>query len=293
MAILLVVDRSLTQRQLLRILLEAHQHEVIEARSAAEARRCIADSRPDAVLLAWELDDAQAPELLRSWSADPALRFVPILMVTGHEQPERLREALELGAMDYLSKPVEELELLARVATALRERAMKLELHQLATCDFLTGLVNRRELLLRVNQEWHRSRRYKTPVTVALLDVDRFKQVNDNLGHDVGDAVLCQLAKLLVAGVREIDTVGRYGGEEFLILFPETASEGALVCMQRLLEAARDATWAAPQGVTFSAGLTTINGEQEISAALRVADEALYRAKAQGRNRIELAASGL
>ena len=151
MARVAVVEHSRTQRRLLGSQVERAEHVVLEAHNAAEARKLMRSEPLDAVLLAWELEDEPAPSLLREWQQDPRARFVPVLMVTSHDDPSRVYEALSLGAVDFLKKPVNQVELVARLGSALRTRNLELKLHHQATRDPLTGLLNRREFMTRAD----------------------------------------------------------------------------------------------------------------------------------------------
>lgn len=287
MAMVAVVERSRTQRMLLRKLVEEAGHETLEATSAAEAKALMRERRLDAVLLAWELDDAPAPTLLREWQSDPSARSVPVLMVTSHTEPERVYQALSLGAVDFLRKPVDQVELVARLGSALRTRQLELELHHQATRDPLTGLLNRREFTQKADAELKRSTRYSRPATICILDLDHFKSVNDTFGHDAGDQVLQQMADLLRSSLRGVDLVGRHGGEEFTVLLPETPAELGVIGMRRVLDAVRGTTWLKGQRkVTFSCGVTDLAGRGSVQEALAVADAGLYRAKELGRDRV-------
>jgi two-component system cell cycle response regulator len=295
LASVLVVETSPAQRNALRQQIELRGHVVHEAGTAAEARQVAATEELDAVVLAWELPDEPAPFTLRLWSLHERLRWVPVIVVTGHERPEMIEEALRLGAADFIRKPVQEVELAARLKAALRTRDLQVELLRLARHDALTGLYNRRYFLERLATEHARARRYHKLSTLALLDVDRFKTVNDGFGHDVGDAVLRQIADILRAGIRTVDVAARYGGEEFALLLPETSAAGAFTCLDRLRLAAERAAWPAlgPRSpVTFSAGVAIlVVDDTNPEVSLKLADEALYEAKERGRNRVVVAAA--
>jgi diguanylate cyclase (GGDEF)-like protein len=291
MARVLIVERSSTQRGILRGYVEERGHEVVEAQSAAEARHEMSTSEPDAVLLAWELADEPAPFLLRLWSMHEKLKWVPVIVVTSHAKPEMIEEALKLGAVDFIRKPLQEIELMARLKAALRTRELQQQLIHVAQRDALTGLFNRRRFMERLATEWARARRYKKVASVAIIDVDRFKSVNDTLGHEAGDKVLQQLARILEAGVRNVDTAARYGGEEFVLLLPETPIDGAYICAERLRRTAEQATWLEGKlHVTFSCGVCELLLDQSSpEVSLKHADDALYQAKEGGRNQVVIA----
>lgn len=233
--------------------------------------------------------------------AEPALADIPVIMRTGDEGIDAVIQAFDLGAQDYLAKtaPIAELQArlgvhlkLKRVTDELRAHRVRLEL--LTRQDDLTGLANRRgldEVLLR---EVARSNRYGRPMSIVMIDLDRFKELNDRYGHLAGDHVLQQAAAVIRRSVRTQDIVARYGGEELAVLMPETPMEQAALVAERLRASLAGATflWRDQElRVTASFGVvgTPSMPVQEPAELLRLADRALYRAKAQGRNRVALA----
>ena len=164
--------------------------------------------------------------------------------------------------------------------------AANAELERLATTDGLTGLTNNRAFRQRLSEEFQRANRYQTPLSLLLLDVDRFKQYNDSFGHPAGDAVLRQVAQVVAVCARETDVVARYGGEEFVLVLPHTDAQGALVIAERIRIAVAAAPWDL-RGVTVSVGVATIRMDiPNPDLLIACADDALYRSKAEGRNRI-------
>jgi diguanylate cyclase (GGDEF)-like protein len=221
--------------------------------------------------------------------------FVPVVLVTSRADPDARVEGLRIGADDYVSKPFEEEELVARVASMLRIKrsydavaASRNRMAELAVLDDLTGLYNVRYLQQRFSEEWKRAERHREPLAIAMIDVDHFKAVNDSHGHDVGDAVLREVSARLRGSVRDTDVVARYGGEEFVVLLPGTpvqAAQQALVRLQRSLSEALFMHEGEDVFVTFSAGVTLWRDGESLEATLSRADEALYEAKRTGRNR--------
>ncbi|MDB4972942.1 MAG: hypothetical protein JWN48_1283 [Myxococcaceae bacterium] len=192
-----------------------------------------------------------------------------------------------LGAHDRVT-----LELVARELGILIKNLFLLEeTRRLANNDGLTGLPNRRRASERLEIEVSRSRRYRNPMAVALCDVDHFKQVNDRFGHNMGDEVLVQVASALQASLRQVDLVGRWGGEEFLVILPETEPSGARIVGERLRKAIESLTPFAdgPDKITCSVGMAIFEGDATTAAFVDRADQALYRAKRGGRNRVEIA----
>lgn len=274
--------------------------EAITFTDPREALGACGETAPNLVLLDYHMPQMNGVEFIRAFRRAEHLRDVPIVMITGEERKETLYEALGAGANDFLRKPVDDIELITRVRNLLelRERQIDLakandQLYVLATTDQLTGLKNRRFFLDRFEPEAERSCRYRRPMSVAIIDADRFKTINDTHGHDVGDEVLRALARALLEELRNVDDVGRIGGEEFAIQLPETDRSQALIACERILKRMRETKVPIDGGeVTFtvSIGLTEIElTGDSAEAALKRADRALYRAKDSGRDRCEMA----
>ncbi len=225
--------------------------------------------------------------------------FLPVVMVTGKSDTESRIEGLRIGADDYVCKPFDDRELVARVQGMLRikhkheevQRA-KRQLEQLAIQDELTDLYNYRYLHTRLAEEFKRSERYRDPLACAMVDIDHFKAVNDQHGHDVGDLVLAEVARRLRGAVREIDVVARYGGEEFLLVLPSTHFSGALTVADRVWRAVGSSPFvgegSASMKVTVSVGVALYPSRdvKTKDQLIKAADRALYKAKSEGRNRI-------
>jgi two-component system cell cycle response regulator len=227
---------------------------------------------------------------------------VPIILLTALDDPESRLRGFNAGADEVLPKPVHPFELKLRCRAMLRIQHLteallhaNRRLRALARTDELTRLRNRRGLRTALAREFRRAARYRGALSLLCFDVDRFKDVNDRHGHAVGDRVLFQVAQALRTGVREVDVVGRVGGEEFVVVAPETPSKEALQLAERLRRAVADEVVHAPDGddvrVTVSVGVATLAevAADSPAALLAEADRALYRAKALGRNRSEVA----
>lgn len=179
-----------------------------------------------------------------------------------------------------------------KLAKSLNElKQLNIKLVELATTDELTGLYNRREMLRRLNEEYRKSKRYGTTLSVVMADIDHFKSVNDTFGHEMGDLVLKRVAHMLKATIRDVDCVGRFGGEEFLVLLPNTSLEGASVWAERARKDLERYEFNELSGrkITLSLGVAELKHGEDLSSLLRRADEALYLAKDKGRNRVEKA----
>jgi diguanylate cyclase (GGDEF)-like protein len=266
----------------------------------SDAIRQFREGRPDLVLLDVMMPTLDGYKLARMLKAD-TVSFVPIILLTALEDLESKRRGMAAGADDFLSKPVTPLELQIRLSSMLRIKELTDQLHeanaklaQLAVTDPLTGLHNRRSLYSHLEREFIRSQRYKHPFAVAMLDLDHFKQVNDTYGHQTGDRVLKFLADVLRQTTRNTDVPGRFGGEEFMVLAPETGRETVAIMAERIREAverqSRDLGDGMPR-VTISIGAasTEILTATTFEDLVHLADEALYRAKREGRNRVVVA----
>jgi diguanylate cyclase (GGDEF)-like protein len=265
------------------------------ATSLSEALRLYRSVNPDLVMLDVLMPHVDGYKLSQIFKREG--RFVPIILLTALEDLESKRRGLAAGADEFLTKPVNALELQIRVSSMLRIKRLADELatanarlHALATIDALTQLPNRRVLSERLAFEFARAKRYRHPLACLMLDVDHFKKVNDTFGHPVGDRVLVEVGATLMETVRTTDMAGRYGGEEFMVILPETRSADARIVGERLRRAVagRSQTSAGLPEVTISIGVAAAEHEGLVTVEelLRQADQALYKAKDGGRNQV-------
>jgi two-component system, cell cycle response regulator len=259
----------------------------------------VRDGRPDLILLDVMLPDIDGYEISRRIKGAQDLPFIPIILVTARDSTQDKVAGLDAGADDYLTKPINFPELEARVRSMLRIKRLQdeleeknRELERLSISDGLTGLFNHRHIHGLLYEEYERVARTKDCMSVAMFDLDRFKLVNDTFGHQAGDRVLIELADILRESARDIDRLGRYGGEEFIALLPETCIDDAAVFVERVRrEVARrsfDVGRTEPLRMTLSAGVATYPHElvDSLETLVRLADQALYAAKAAGRDRV-------
>lgn len=308
MEVALVVDDSPVIRDRVASVLKAHRlfERVDEAADGAQALARLEQAPPvDLVLCDVVMRGVDGFKFLAAVRARPEWADIPVILLSGLDDPTETVRGLDLGASDYLRKPFDPRELLARVRVQLKLKALQMELRlanarleALATTDGLTGLLNRRAFMERVEQEWDRGARYSRPFAFVMVDLDRFKAVNDVHGHQAGDVVLRIAAARLKGGIRPSDFIGRYGGEEFVVLLAETTLAGAVAAAERLRQVLSQQPFdvgggVAPLPVTASFGVSSTSDPAVMSVAdlIAAADQALYRAKAGGRNRV-VAASG-
>ncbi len=315
---IVIVDDLPANRTLLQRLLEKAGYEQIHIYPSAVAMLAELPNhpvQPGLILMDILMPDLNGIEALRQIQQDDRLRDVPVIMVTAHKEDEYLSEAFAQGAMDFIHKPINRTELLARVHATLRlkqemdlrkareqellqakealEKANR-ELQRLATKDGLTDLANRRYFQEQLEKEWRRHLREERPLGLIMLDVDYFKRFNDTYGHQQGDQCLQAVAEVLKAVAhRPADLPARYGGEEFALLLPNTEPQGVqyLANLIRKRVQARGIPHQASEVadvVTVSVGCTVSlwNDNFQADDLIRIADEALYQAKEQGRNQV-------
>ncbi|MCA9592591.1 MAG: diguanylate cyclase [Myxococcales bacterium] len=300
----LVADDDGVSRMLISHWLTSWGYDVVGAEDGQAAQRILA-STPDIrmVLADWVMPGMDGPDLCRFIRSRSQSQYVYVVLVTSRGARDDVVSGLDAGADDYVTKPVNpaELELRLRAAGRMLEledelRAVQERLRFEAMHDPLTSLLNRAAILERLDEELSRASRKHAPLSALMIDVDRFKHVNDTLGHATGDTVLCGVAERLRLGVRTYDPVARFGGEEFLVVLADCDLEQA----ERVAERARRSLCRRPiqtsEGdleITASFGVATTGPAQFCLGKdlLRAADMAMYRAKAEGRNRVVTAAS--
>jgi diguanylate cyclase (GGDEF)-like protein len=295
---ILVVDDHEDNIELLRARLEARGYEVFGASDGQAALDQVEHVTPDLILLDVMMPKMDGMEVVRRLKANKNLPFIPVIMQTALDSTENKVEGLDAGADDYITKPINFAELEARVHALLRIKKLETELSEandklrrISLTDGLTDIDNRRCLEDRLHEMWQHSLRLHEPIALIMCDIDKFKSVNDNFGHQAGDSVLKEVAQLLKGEAREIDRVGRYGGEEFLLILPGTVLDAAVTFAERLREKVDRHTFTYSGGTltrTISCGVAAAPyprvDDQE--ALLRAADDALYVAKETGRNRV-------
>ena len=289
----LIVDDTPANIEILSSILGA-EYEVLFATSGREALDLVARQIPDLILLDIMMPAMDGYEVCKQLKANPQTRNVPVIFITALSEEADEARGLEVGAIDYISKPISAPIVKARVRNHLQLKRYRDILEDLTARDGLTGIANRRRLDEFLAQEWLRGRRTQSPLSICLTDIDFFKRFNGCYGHAAGDDCLRRVA-LALASVsrRPADLVARYGGEEFVCVLPDTDAAGAALLADKFSDAVialgiphADSTVAGH--VTISGGVATAIPTEESSAAqlLEAADRMLYQAKKTGRNRV-------
>src|SRR5262245_424954 len=198
------------------------------------AMELIEAERPRLVVTDWEMPNLNGLELSRWVRLQHFGDYLDTICITVRTESSDMLKGLDAGADDFLKKPIDRNELLARIRAGSRVMELEQRLSLLANTDGMTGLSTRRVLFEHLRREWGRSGRYRTPLSCVMIDIDFFKRINDTYGHQTGDEVLKQLGQLLAAGVRNCDFIGRYGGEEFCVVLPETSEQQAAQWAERM-----------------------------------------------------------
>jgi diguanylate cyclase (GGDEF)-like protein len=298
---ILIADDSLLSRRLLEETLGGWGYEVVVAADGAEAWRILSGANPPPLaVLDWMMPGYTGPEvckLVRQRAAEP---YTYILLLTSRNEKDDVIEGMDSGADDYVTKPFDKHELKVRLRAGTRivdlqaqlvaaREALRIQ----ATRDYLTQLWNRSSILDILHRELARSERERLPIGVVVADLDHFKSINDTYGHFAGDTALQECARRMQESVRNYDAIGRYGGEEFLVVLPGADEDGVRMQAERMRQAIRSTavyTSEAKLNVTCSFGCSAgIGGEVTAESLIRAADDALYRAKRQGRDRAVVA----
>ena len=300
---ILIVEDDRPSRRLLAANLAAGGHVVVEAEDGLQAWELMQHEHFRMVITDWMMPNLAGPDLIRRIRSEVQGRYIYTIIVTALGDKAHVVDGLAAGADDYITKPYYAEELLARVKIGerilgledgLREARAQMEF--LAMHDSLTGLFNRRAIQEFAEAELKRATRTSAPISVLLMDLDHFKSVNDQHGHTAGDQALRLFAEILQESIRLYDRIGRWGGEEFLCVMPNTPPGTAVQAAERIRSAVVDASLALPGGETLGlsvsigvAGVLKTDELLKVDKLVSASDEALYRAKHEGRNRICLA----
>jgi len=290
---LLVVDDQPANIQVLHRAFSA-EYQVFMATNGPQALSVCREQHPDLVLLDVVMDGMDGHEICRQMRADPNTRDIPVIFVTAHNDPVQETKGLDLGAVDFISKPINPDVVRARVRTHLKLKLRSDILRRLVFVDSLTGVFNRRYFDHCLSTEWLRANRSHASLALILIDVDHFKRYNDRYGHPSGDECLKSVARALRRGLhRPGDVVVRYGGEEFACLLPETDLNGAMLVARHLEQVVRDlqivhedSGVASTVTVSLGVAVKTANSPATYEELLTIADEQLYKAKTAGRAQV-------
>jgi two-component system, cell cycle response regulator len=285
----LLIEHSQADRYLLRNWLMAEKIEVYEALDIITGLAACPKFQPNLILLQLRLPTWDGYEVIRRLKNDPKTISIPVIFLSASALTGEKAKGIDLGAVDFVSKPFDPVELLARVGSALRTKALLDMLEQRAHLDGLTELGNRFALRDRLPRDWETCRRAGCPMSVFIADLDHFKKINDHYGHAAGDEVLRAAAMALRRSVREGDFVARYGGEEFVVVAPDCNLDGAVMMAERFRAEIADLKIPFRNHTiraTCSVGVAPAfhPSQDDPLRVLDQADQALYQAKSSGRN---------
>lgn len=289
---ILIVDDMRTNALTLAAMLKSDWNVEI-AQDGPTAFRMAAEDQPNLILLDVILPEMDGYEVCRRLKQSEKTKDIPVVFVTAKDDHKDKAFGLKLGALDYITKPLNKTIVKARVRNLLvlqevhAELALKnAQLKQLAAHDKQTGLYNRRRLDELLAKEIDRAQRYTRPLSVIILDIDKFKTINDTLGHLTGDIVLQETADLLKSSVRSSDLVGRWGGDEFIIICPETALDKGVLLAERIRSNYKKHEFKEAGSLSVSLGVASYRDGNDEEDILSHADVALYEAKGKGRNQV-------
>lgn len=298
-----IVDDDLISRQILKTSLNRFGHEVIEAADGEAAWEIIQESKPRFIITDWLMPRMDGLELIHNIRSASQKNYTYIIIISGKEDKNDVVTGLEAGADDYLVKPFDVLELRARVAIGVRilelETDLKIardQMEAMAMHDYLTGLLSRRAIYTHLTGELDRALREKHPITVIMMDLDHFKSLNDQHGHLIGDQALCLASEQVMRNLRSYDWAGRWGGDEFLIVLPNTGAQDAQVISDRICTKINSLGIETPENnkirISASLGVVTHSvGNISIDQLIHQTDNALYAAKMEGRHCLHFAES--
>lgn len=289
----LVIEDHPDQRDLLAIVLQREGYRVITAGNGLEALEKLDKENVQIALSDIMMPKMDGFELIKRIRSNPILKSIYLILITARIQESDRVRGLDLGADDYITKPFSFSELLARIRVGSRVVQYQQHLEYQTLVDSLTGLFNRRAFEKKINEEFERSKRYHNPLSVLLLDIDNFKLINDTYGHHGGDAALVKISETFRERTRQSDFPSRYGGEEFVLILPETDQDSALQVASKIHDSIRTCsfgTTSRPFSLTVSIGVSSTSARfySNWRELVDDADRALYIAKDSGKDRIKI-----
>jgi two-component system, cell cycle response regulator len=286
---ILVIDDNPDSLLIAKAHLKKECNEIICADGGKTGLDAAKKEMPDLILLDIDMPEMSGFDVCKALKSDAELCMIPVLFLSGFVSAEDKIKGLDLGGIDYITKPFDAFELQARVRAALRTKNLQDLLIEHAHIDPLTGLPNRRALMERLQQEWCRMERHNQSFSFIMADIDHFKKVNDTYGHLVGDQLLQEVAKIFRTQCRNVDTPCRYGGEEFAIIVPHGSAQQACCLAERCRRNIEQISLPAKGdsiGATVSFGVAEAAGLAALKELVEHADQALYAAKVGGRNKV-------
>lgn len=312
--LILIVDDTPKNLQVLVNILRKEECKVAVATDGKKALSLVTEHIPDLILLDVMMPEMDGFEVCKLLKESKEMNEIPIIFLTAKTETQDIVKGFELGAVDYVTKPFNSLELLSRVRTHLevkkgKEQILKINyqlrkeieertkiteelrmknaiLDKMAVTDSLTGLFNHAHIIERLTQEVTKSRRYAFHLSIIMFDIDNFKRINDSYGHQIGDKVLVKVSSTITHELRKVDLVGRYGGEEFLVILPHTNIKGSVITAERIRKSIEALKWP-EQGMTLTiSGGTCSLLNENVQDFIKQADDLLFQAKKSGRNQI-------
>jgi len=287
---ILIIDDTVENLDILGSLLE--KYDIIDAISGKDALEILEEEKIDLILLDIMMPEMDGYEVCTKIRENTHTKNIPIIFITAKTDEDSIEKAYDVGGIDYVSKPFKPKELLAKVNRELTLQELQKELLIMATTDSLSTLYNRRYFTQSSEQIFNLSKREQQALSIIMIDIDKFKSINDNYGHKIGDDVIVYFANKLKEIQRTSDISCRYGGEEFVLLLPNTSLENATIVAQKLRSTIELSTLkiSSTQEIQFtiSLGVASVDfmNDTTIEPSLKKADEAMYRAKNSGRNKV-------
>ncbi len=294
MKVMIAEDEPISRR-ILETFLKECGYEVLSTSDGMEAWEIIRTTdAPKLVISDWMMPNMDGIELCEKIRGMEKTQYVYFILLTTKAEKKDIIQGLDAGADDFIVKPFDREELRSRVKIGERIINLEQRITQLARTDYLTGLLNRRAFMERMEEETNRSIRNKEEMSIIITDIDHFKKVNDTFGHHIGDLVLQRFAERISMASRSYDFVGRYGGEEFIIGLPKTTLEQAWLAAERMRKDIENIELPLPDDPQISVRITASFGvasclmesREGVDSIIKLADEALYRAKEGGRNQV-------